>query len=128
MENRFGTLAVEIVPGKHCDFSTYLAKRAKVQSGAYADVQFLDYGTVLWSLGSRNFSRKAGKHCDFSTILNKRTRALFGACAEVNFPDYVTLLWSPSSTKCSRKALSFQHLSCQESKSSIWRMRRGAVS
>jgi hypothetical protein len=47
MEQSFGPIAVENVPGKHCDFSTYLAKRARVQSGACAEVQFPDYGTVL---------------------------------------------------------------------------------
>jgi hypothetical protein len=35
-------LAVEIVLGKHCDFSTYLSKRARDQSGACAEVQFTD--------------------------------------------------------------------------------------
>jgi ribonuclease BN (tRNA processing enzyme) len=40
-------LAVEKVPGKHCDYSTYLAKSAKAQSGAFAEVQFPDYGTEL---------------------------------------------------------------------------------
>jgi hypothetical protein len=59
MEQCCGPLAVEMVPGKHCDFSTYLAKRARAQSGACAQVQFPDYGTELWSLCSRNCSRKA---------------------------------------------------------------------
>jgi hypothetical protein len=67
MEQSCGPLAVEIVPRKHCDFSTYLANRARAHSGACAEVQFHDYGSVLWSNGRRNFSRKAGKHCDFST-------------------------------------------------------------
>jgi hypothetical protein len=48
-----GPLAAEMVPGKHCDFSTYLAKIATAQPGACAEVQFPDYGTELWSLGSR---------------------------------------------------------------------------
>jgi hypothetical protein len=43
MEQRCGPLAVEIVPGKHCDLSTYLAKSARAQSGACAEVQFPDY-------------------------------------------------------------------------------------
>jgi hypothetical protein len=43
-------LAVEIFPRKHCDFSTYLAKRARAQSGACAEVQFPDYGKELWPL------------------------------------------------------------------------------
>jgi hypothetical protein len=38
-------MAVEIVPGKHCDFSTYLAKSARAHSGAWAEVQF----PVLWN-------------------------------------------------------------------------------
>jgi hypothetical protein len=59
MEQFSGPLAVEIIPGKHCDFSTYLAKRARAQSGACAEVQFPDFGTMLWSPGSRNYSRKA---------------------------------------------------------------------
>jgi hypothetical protein len=40
-----GPLTVEIFPGNHCDFSTYLAKRARAQSGACSEVQFPDYGT-----------------------------------------------------------------------------------
>jgi hypothetical protein len=59
MEQRSGPLAVEIVAGKHYVFSTYLAKRAITQSEACAEVQFPDYGTDLWSPGSRNGSRKA---------------------------------------------------------------------
>jgi hypothetical protein len=85
MEQCCGSLAVEIIPGKHCDFSTYLAKRARAQSGACAEVLFPYYGTVLWSPGSRNDSRK---HCDFSNYLAKRLRVQSGACAEVNFSDY----------------------------------------
>jgi hypothetical protein len=59
MEQTFGPLAVEIVPGSDCYFSTYLAKRARAQTGSLAVVQFPDYGRVLWSLGRRNCSRKA---------------------------------------------------------------------
>jgi hypothetical protein len=125
MEQYSGHLAVEIIPGNHCDFSTYLAKRARAQSGACAAVQFPDYGTVLFSPGSRNISRK---HCDFSTYLAKRARAQSGACAEVQFPDYGTVLWAPDSRNYSRKALRFQHLSCQESESSVWPMGIRAIS
>jgi hypothetical protein len=125
MEQSCGPLAVEIVPGKHCDFSNYLDKRAKAQFGACAELKFPDYGTVLWSPGSRNDSRK---HCDFSTYLAKRARDQSGALAEVQFPDYGTVLWSPGSRNYSRKSQRFHHLSYQESESSVWRMRRGAVS
>jgi hypothetical protein len=59
MEEFCGPLAVEMVPGKLWDFSTYLAKRERTQSGACAELQIPDYGTVLWSPGSRNGSRKA---------------------------------------------------------------------
>jgi hypothetical protein len=31
MEKICGPLAVEIVPGKHCDFSTYLSKKSRAQ-------------------------------------------------------------------------------------------------
>jgi hypothetical protein len=93
MEQCSGPLTIEIVKGKHCDFSTYLAKRARAQSGACAEMQFSDYGPVLWSPGSRNISRKATKRCDFSTYLTMRARAQSVACAEVNFPDYGTVLW-----------------------------------
>jgi hypothetical protein len=34
-------MAVEYVPGKHCDFSNYLAQRARTKSGACAELQFL---------------------------------------------------------------------------------------
>jgi hypothetical protein len=59
MEYISGPLAVEMAPGKHCDLSTYIAKRARAQSLACAELQFPDYGTELWSPGSRNYSRKA---------------------------------------------------------------------
>jgi hypothetical protein len=101
MEESSGPLAVEKIAGKHCDFSTSLAKRAGVQSGAFAEVQFPDYGTGLWSPGSRNDSRKA---LDFSTYLAKRARSQSGECALVQFPDYGTLLWSPGCRNISRKA------------------------
>jgi hypothetical protein len=114
MDQSCGPLAVEIVPEEHCDISTYLAKRARAQSGACTEVHFPDYGTVLWSLGSRIDS---GKHCDFSTYLTKRASAQSGPCAEVQFPDYGTLLLSYGSRSCSREALRFQHLSYKESES-----------
>jgi hypothetical protein len=47
MEQSSGKLPVEFIPEKHCDFSTYLAKRARAQSGACAEVHFSVYGTVL---------------------------------------------------------------------------------
>jgi hypothetical protein len=47
MEQCCGPLAVEIVNGKHCDFSTNLAKRARTKSAACGEVQFHDYVTVL---------------------------------------------------------------------------------
>jgi hypothetical protein len=59
MEQSYVPLAVEKFPGNHWDFSNNLAKIARAQSGACTEVQFPDYGTVLCSPGSRNFSRKA---------------------------------------------------------------------
>jgi hypothetical protein len=43
--------------GKHCDFSTFIIKRARALFGACAEVQFPDYVTVLWATGSRKGSR-----------------------------------------------------------------------
>jgi hypothetical protein len=210
MEQSSGPLTVEIFPGKHCDFSFYLAKRAGARSVACAEVKFNDYGIELWSLDSRNISRKAlgfqhlscqesensvwsvrreksflimeqsfgplaveiflgkraistpllprerdlnlehaqrciflimeqscgpltvemfpGKHCDFSFYLAKRAGAQSGASAEKHFPDYGTVLWSRGIKKKFQVTLRFQHLSCQESERSVWRMRRGAIS
>jgi hypothetical protein len=54
MEQSCGSLAIETFPRKHCDFSTYLAKGARAQSGAFAEMLFPDYGTMLLSPGSRN--------------------------------------------------------------------------
>jgi hypothetical protein len=48
MEEFCGPLVVGIVPEKHCDFSTYLAKRARAQPGACAEVQRPGEGSVLW--------------------------------------------------------------------------------
>jgi hypothetical protein len=83
MEQCFGVLEVEMIAGKHWDFSNFLAKGARAQSGAFADVQFPDYGTELWPLAVENGSKAA---------------------------------------------MRFQHLSRQESESSVWSMCRGAVS
>jgi hypothetical protein len=105
IEQSCGPLAVDIVLGKHFDFSTYLAKRARAQTGACAEVQFPNYGTVLWSPGSRNFSRNALRFQHLPC--QKRARAKSGACAEVHFPDYGTVFWSRSSRNFSRKALRF---------------------
>jgi hypothetical protein len=58
MEQSCGPLAVEFVPGKHSDFSTYFTKRARAHSGAFAEVQFPDYGTEMWSPRNRNISKK----------------------------------------------------------------------
>jgi hypothetical protein len=54
MEESSGPLAVEMVPLKHCDFRTYLAKRASAQSEACAEVQFPDYGTEFGLLAVEN--------------------------------------------------------------------------
>jgi hypothetical protein len=40
-------MTVEMIPGSHFYFNTYLAKSARAQSGACAEVQFPDYGTEL---------------------------------------------------------------------------------
>jgi hypothetical protein len=125
MEECCGPLAVKLFPRKHCDFNTYLAKRARAHTGACAEVQFPDYGTELWSPVLEIFP---GRHCDFSTYLAKRAKTQSGACTELQFPDYGTELWSPGSRNCSRKALRFQHLSCQESESFFWLMHRAAIS
>jgi hypothetical protein len=156
-----------MVPGKHCDFSTYLAKKVRAQSGACARCSFLiieqRYGSLSVEIFRLNTEISApilprerelslahsqmcsflimeqccvlleveifpGNHCDFSTYLAKCARAQSGTCAEVQFPDYGTELFSPDSRNNSRNSLRFQHLSCQESESSVWRMRRSAVS
>jgi hypothetical protein len=69
-----------------------------------------------------------GKHRNFITYLPKRARAQSVAYAEAQFPDYGTVLRFPGSRKFSRKALRFQYLPCQESESSVWLMRRVAIS
>jgi hypothetical protein len=59
MEQSCGPLSVEIFPGKHCDLSTYLAKRATAMFGACAEVGIPDYGAGMWSPNTRNDSRIA---------------------------------------------------------------------
>jgi hypothetical protein len=118
-------MAVEIFPGKHCDFSTNLDKEAQLSLEHAQRCSFL---IMEQRCGPLAVEMIPGKPCNFSTKLTKRARAKSGACAEVEFPYYGTELWSPGSRNCSRKALGFQHLSCQESESSVCRMSRGAVS
>jgi hypothetical protein len=71
MEQYCGPLAVEMLPGKHCNFITFLAKRARAQSGACAEVQVHDYGTELWPLAREMIP---GKQWDFSTYLDMEAR------------------------------------------------------
>jgi hypothetical protein len=124
MEQCCGPLAVEIVPEKHSDFSTYLLKRARAQSGACAMVQFPDYGTMLWSPGNRNNSRKSLRfqHLTCQESESSVWRLRRGA---------VSCLWNsavfPGSRNVSRKHCDYS-TSCQQSESSVWRMRRCAVS
>jgi hypothetical protein len=125
MEQCCGPIAVEMVPRKPCDFSTILAKSGRAQSGACAEGHLLIMEQSCGHLAVEIFSRK---HCGFSTYLAKRARAQSGACAEVNFSDYGREMWSPGSKNGSRKSLRFQHVLCQESESSVWRNRRGAIS
>jgi hypothetical protein len=103
-------------PGKHCDFSTYLAKRARAQSGACAERSF---EIMEQSSSPLAVEIILGKHRDINTYFAKRTRPQSGACGEVHFPHYGAELWSPESRNISRKALLFQHLSFQGSESSV---------
>jgi hypothetical protein len=75
MKQCCGPLTVELIPGKHCDFRTNLAKRARAQSGECAEVQFPDYGIVLWSPGSINGSKKAANTA-ISALILPREREL----------------------------------------------------
>jgi hypothetical protein len=89
----FCPLAVEIFPGEHCDFSTYVAKRARAQTVACADLQIPDYGTVLWSPGSRNCSRKAENTAISAPIIPREPKLSLVQSAKLQFPDYLTVLW-----------------------------------
>jgi hypothetical protein len=80
------------------------------------------------SCGPRAVEIVAGKHCDFNIYLVKSATAQSGACAEVQLPANGTVLWAPGSSNDSRKSLRLQHLSYQESDSSVCRIRRAAVS
>jgi hypothetical protein len=120
-----GPLAVEIIPGKNCDYSINHAKSARAQS---KHVQRCSFLIMEQSCGPLAVEMIPGKHCDFSTYLAKNARAQSGACADVQFHDYGSVLWSTGSRNRSVEALGFQHISCQESESSVWSMRRGAVS
>jgi hypothetical protein len=71
-----------MVPGKHCDFSTYIAKRARAQSGPCAEVQFPDYGTVLWPLAVEIFPKNL---CDFSPILPRKRELSLAHAQRCNF-------------------------------------------
>jgi hypothetical protein len=101
MEQCCGPLAVDMIPGKHCDFITYLAKRARAQS---AHVQSCSFLINELSCGPLAVEIVPGKHCDFRTYLTKRSRAQSLACLEVQYPDYGRVLWSPGNRNISRKA------------------------
>jgi hypothetical protein len=121
----FGLLAIEMVPGNTA-ISAHFLPRERDLSLAHA--QRCSFLIMEQCCGLLAVEFIPEKHCDFSSYLTKRARAQFGACAEVQLPDYGTVLWALGSRKYSRKALRFHHLPCQESESSVWRMRRGAIS
>jgi hypothetical protein len=125
MEQCCGPLAVEIVPGNTAISAPILPREREISLALSQRCSFLIMEQSCVPLAVEIVP---GKHCDFSTYLAKRAGAQSGACAEVHFLDYGKELWSPCSIKYSRKALQIQHLSCKESASSGWRMRRGVVS
>jgi hypothetical protein len=125
MEQCCGTLAVEMVPG-YIAISAPTLPRGREFSLAHAPrCIFL---IMEQSSGPLTVEIFPGKHCDFSFYLAKRAGAQSGASAEEHFPVYGTVLWSRGIKKKFQDTLRFQHLSCQESESSVWRMRRGAIS
>jgi hypothetical protein len=125
MEQCSGPLAVEIVP-RNTAISAPILSRGRELSLAHE--QRCSFLIMDQRCGLLAVEIVPGKHCDFSTYLAKSTRAQSGACAEMQFPNYRTVLMSPGSRNGSKKALQLQHLSCQESECSVWRISRGAVS
>jgi hypothetical protein len=63
MEQYCGPLTVEIIPGKHCDFSIYLTKREIAQSCACTEGKFPVYKQCSVPLAVEIVP---GKHFDFS--------------------------------------------------------------
>jgi hypothetical protein len=128
MEQCCDPLAVEIVKGKQerTEISAPILPRERDLSLVHVQMcSFLIKDQCCGPLAIEIFP---GMPSDFSIYLAKRTGAQSVACTEEQFPDYGTVLWSPVSRNISRKELRFQHLSCQESESSVWRMRRRAFS
>jgi hypothetical protein len=103
-----------MIPGEHCDFSTYLARERELSLEHEQRCSFL---IMKQCCGFLAVEIVPEEHWDFSTYLAKRARAQSGACAEVQFPVYGTVQWSPDSRNISKKALRVQHLPCQESES-----------
>jgi hypothetical protein len=82
-------MAIEILPGNICDFSTNLAKRTRAQFEHGQRCSFLIMEQSYGPLAEEMFP---GNHCDFSNNLAKSARAQSGASTEVQFPDYGTEL------------------------------------
>jgi hypothetical protein len=131
MEQCSGPLAVEMIPGKKksTEISAPILPRERELSLLHS--QKCSFQIMEQSSGPQAVEIVPGNHCNFSTYLTNKARTQTGACTEVLFPDYGTVLWSPGSRNFfqeSRKALRFQHLSYQESESSVWRTRRAEFS
>jgi hypothetical protein len=58
-----------MVPGNHCDFITYLAKRERTY---LAHAQRCSFLIMEQCSGPLAVEIVSGKHCDFSTYLAKR--------------------------------------------------------
>jgi hypothetical protein len=120
-----GPLAVEYISKNTAISASTLPRERELSLELGQRCSFL---IMEHSCGSLAVEFVPGNHCDFSAYFEKRARAESGACTEVQFPDYGTVLWFPGSRDCSKKTLQFQHLSCQEIESSVWRVRTGAAS
>jgi hypothetical protein len=125
MEQSFGPLAVEMDPGDTAISAPILPRERELSLEHAQRCSFLIMKQNCEFLPIEIVSEE---HCEFSSYLAKRAIAQSGTCAEVQFSDYGTELWSTCNKIISKKSLRFQHLPCQESDSSVWRMRRIAVS
>jgi hypothetical protein len=127
MVQNFGPRSVEMVPGKQEITAISAPILPREQELSLEHAQRCSFLIIEQSFGPLAVEIDPGRHCYFSNYLAKRARAQSCPCSELQFPDYGTVLWYPGSRNISRKALRFQHLSCQESESSVWRMHRGAI-
>jgi hypothetical protein len=128
MEHCIVILSVEIVPGKQVSTAISATSLPRERELCLAHAHWCSFLITLKCCGPQAVELVPESTALSAPILPREREISLEHAQRCIFLIIVQRLWSPCSRNGSRKALRFQHLSCQESESSVWRIRGCAVS